>query len=225
MTAARKVGISRKGQGTSVYSTKKDEITQQAYAAMKRGRLRLHDLSVQAVAQVRGMKAPNVYRYFAAPALDRIRACLSVAGTKELTASVQGVLDTSKGDRRVLRAVAESYVQFAEGAPEVYRLMFGTAIPEKLWEAEEVGGEGLFDAKLALFQSLERVAQRARTAGQLPEHPHQTHLLWMILHGVASMCIEKQLYHESFRMTWPELAVSILTRQGGEGPRTANRSK
>ena len=223
LTATRQIGVSRKGQVTEAYAARKARITHQAYAAMKRGRLPLHDLSVQAVAQVCRMKAPNVYRYFAAPALDRIRTCLSVAGTKELTACVQGVLDTSKGDRGVLRAVAESYLQFAREAPEVYRLMFGTAIPEKLWGGEEVGGEGLFNAKLVLFKSLGEVARRARTAGQLPEH--LTHLVWMVLHGIATMWIEKQPYLESFRMTGPALAESILTTLGGEGRGTTKRSE
>lgn len=197
MTATRKLGISRKAQ-----------MTQQAYAAMKRGRLQLNDLSVQAVAQVCRMKAPNVYRYFGAPALDRIRACLSVAGTRELTASVQGVLDASKGDGSVLRAVAESYLQFARGAPEVYRLMFGTAIPEELWRGEEVGGEGLWEAKSTLYGVLGEVAQLARKSPERPEHRDDlmAKLVWMILHGMATMWIEEQPPAESLGMTASKLA-------------------
>lgn len=138
----------------------------------------LAGLSLRAITRRVGISAAASYRYFADR--EHLLAAVATSGVWELTAELETADKTSASP---LQAQASAYVRFAIENPALYRLIFG---PERFGHYPELEN--------ALATSYAVLATRiAKTLP--PDSPVAAKSLacWCLLHGVASLAIDKHL--------------------------------
>ncbi|MHB1533883.1 MAG: TetR/AcrR family transcriptional regulator [Acidimicrobiales bacterium] len=143
-------------------------------------------LSIRAVAAAVGVTPPSIYLHFA----DRNELLFAVCGRhvvqleRAINAAADGVGDPIERIRRRGRA----YLQWALENPEHYRVLMMSrpdATPDRFVDERLVDTAGLMPV-------VEDLAEAIAAGAVRPDDPLEaTMVLWMLIHGVASMLIAK----------------------------------
>jgi AcrR family transcriptional regulator len=138
-------------------------------------------VTLRALAAELGVSPMTPYRYFRGK--DDIFAAVRAAGFRRFADAQERAYTSERDPERRLRALARSYLAFAEREPHAYRIMFemnplddATRYPELA--AQQVRG----------WEPLHRAVTAAVEAGVLAGDPaHLAHVFWAGVHGVAAL--------------------------------------
>lgn len=142
-------------------------------------------VTLRAVAGRAQVSPAAPYRHFASK--EALLAAVAAQGFDEL-ADAMAAHDT--GDEEVaLRATGFAYLDFAVRQPELYRFMFGPAVPDRSRHAE------LAAAESRLPEILITALLAARHAGGMaPLEPDDVMLtMRCVMHGLASLVVDGQV--------------------------------
>ncbi|MCC6997613.1 MAG: TetR/AcrR family transcriptional regulator [Deltaproteobacteria bacterium] len=173
--------------------------------------------SLREVARRAGVSQAAPYRHFADKAA--LLAAVAEQGFRTMTAEMRaasaGITDAASH----LRATGVAYVLFACGHPAHFRVMFGSA-----------RGEGCDPALTAAAQEnyalLEAGIAACQRAGVVRDDEPQRIALfaWTVVHGLASLLVDRQLAGPLAGSSARTLAETVLL-QSFEGLRPLGRSR
>lgn len=148
-------------------------------------------LSLRDLARAIGVSQAAPYRHF--PDKDSLLAELATRGFRQLAQAMRaGLTRDGLSPAQALQATGVSYVEFAIRHPEQYRLMFGSYSLDKARHAE------LLAAAREAYAILDEAIRRGVEAGEFRAEPMPSlaAAAWSIVHGLASLIIDKQLQNE-----------------------------
>ncbi len=142
-------------------------------------------VTLRAVAARAGVSAAAPYRHFASK--EALLAAVASAGFGELA---DAITPTGTGDAVAdLHEIGFRYLDFAVGEPELYRFMFGPAVPDRRRHADLAAAE----RRLAdVFAAAVHAAQRT---GRLTPLAADDVMLTLrcAIHGLASLVVDGQI--------------------------------
>lgn len=143
------------------------------------------DLSLREVARHVGVSATAVYRHF--PDKQALLSALAAEGMEELGRRQRAASEKAGGGPDGFAASGAVYVHFAVENPALFRLIFASAPPINLLEAD-LGKVGL-----AMRGLREDIA--ALMPPHLPEAARRTAALhaWSLVHGLAMLILDGQV--------------------------------
>ncbi|RJF85643.1 TetR/AcrR family transcriptional regulator [Sphingomonas cavernae] len=146
------------------------------------------DLSLREVARRVGVSATAVYRHF--PDKQALLSALAAEGMEELGRLQRVASEKAGGGPEGFCASGATYVRFAVENPALFRLIFASAPPVSLLDAEpdKVG--------LAMRGLREDIA--ALMPPHLPEADRRAAALhaWSLVHGLAMLILDGQVVYE-----------------------------
>lgn len=147
------------------------------------------DLSLREVARHVGVSATAVYRHF--PDKQALLSALAAEGMEELGRLQRTASAKAGGGGDGFTASGATYVRFAVENPALFRLIFASAPPVSLLDAEpdKVG--------LAMRGLREDIA--ALMPAHMPEAERRAAALhaWSLVHGLAMLILDGQVPYES----------------------------
>lgn len=148
----------------------------------------LEALTLRGTARAAGVSHMAPYRHFADK--DALLAAVAETGFRQLSTEMEhGEAEAATAQER-LRAIGTAYVRFARLHPQLYRLMFGPAKPDKTRFPE------LAEASRATFARCSAaVAERAAPKGIVDDEAREALTLatWSLAHGLSSLLIDGRL--------------------------------
>ena len=138
-------------------------------------------LSMRALADAVGVRAPTLYDYFASK--EEVLNAVHMRGVETLGGEFQHVLETSApGIERLVR-IGVVYRRFGLTNPDLYQLMFA-----RIDQAYSPGEEQV-ERSRALFEALVEHVRDAIQIGELaPNDPEEIGMaLWSMTHGFVSL--------------------------------------
>ena len=185
-----------------------------------------NNFSLRELSRRAGVSQTAPYRHFS----DRsdLLANLAENGFRSLSGSLRHSLAGASGDpTERLSVIARSYVRFAVGNRDLYRLLFSAHISQEIYETHP----GLHEAASESFAILTEEIIRAQEKGMFrPDPPLEMGIVcWSTVHGLASLLIEGQLvscpqWELPETMTDPDQVVLKATELLFEGMRLSGRS-
>lgn len=130
-------------------------------------------LTLRGIARATGVKAPSIYTHFAS--VDDIIAALRDRSFTQLESDVRAALATASEPRAALGAAAHAYVNFGWRHRARYRLMFAAS--------------GYAKHAVNTYLLVEETISGCRMGSEgADDDPHRdTFLLWVALHGIATL--------------------------------------
>lgn len=138
-------------------------------------------LSMRALADAVGVRAPSLYDYFASK--EEVLNAVHMRGVETLGGEFQRVLETSRpGIERLLR-IGVVYRRFGLANPDLYQLMFARI------DQAYAPGEEQVERSRALFEAVVEHVRDAIETGELaPNDPEEIGMaLWSVSHGFVSL--------------------------------------
>ncbi len=175
-----------------------------AVALVHLARSGVEALSLRAVAAALDLAPNALYRYYADR--DALLAAVADEGARRLLAALHGAIVERSGADAV-RALAHAYVAFAEGNPELYRVVM---VKHRYPDGQRTASEDLWPFVVETLRPVagERDAAPAAVA------------LWGFLHGVIGIT-QADLYHEGKPRAEVEFGLDVflagLIRRGPRG--------
>lgn len=143
-----------------------------------------HNLSLRGTARKAGVSQTAPYRHFSEK--DQLLAAVAAEGFDQLSERMREAATQHDGARDQLKAIGQSYLEFALGNPHLFRLMFGPLMArgEEYPEMKERCDGG--------YQILLSVLGHGQRQGVFRQAPVE--LLgvaaWAQVHGVAHLAID-----------------------------------
>lgn len=147
-------------------------------------------LSFRAVARAAGVSQAAPYHHF--PDKEHLLAALATLGFNELRACQIAAAEGGTPQVRLI-ALSRAYIRFARQNPNMYRLMFGEAIPD--WDKHPEAAR----AKRRCFEPAQAViaSDTAAWKGQRPRGAETIGITaWALVHGLAMLLIDGSLQKE-----------------------------
>lgn len=138
-------------------------------------------LSLRELARHLGVSAMAPYRHFSDK--EALLAAIAADGYRQLQARLEGAEQSPASARSSLLQQGIAYVQFALDRPALFRLMFGTKMPEG--QTPELDA-----ARAAAFGSLMRGIQPEGTANA---RSVKAMGCWSLVHGLALLLLDGML--------------------------------
>jgi AcrR family transcriptional regulator len=145
-------------------------------------------LQLRAIARRVGVSQAAPYRHFSGR--EDLLATVATVGFERLRAFARAAADETGGDpMERMRALSTAYVRFAAKEPQLFRLMFGTEVPDKSGHAD------LLEAAQSMFELIADAVAEAQAAGSVRVGDPLTMALlaWSTMHGLAQLLIDGQL--------------------------------
>ncbi len=138
-------------------------------------------LSMRALAEIVGVRAPTLYDYFENK--EDVLNALFLEGVDEARAHFQAMAAPNPpGAARVI-GIGLGYYDFSRANPELFQLLFGRIDPNYL------PGEAQMEAGRSLFLEFRSEVEQAMSAGDFEstDADELTMILWAAVHGVVSL--------------------------------------
>jgi len=155
-------------------------------------------LSLRQVAGQAGLSRQAPYNHFANK--EALLAELVRVGYERLASRLRGVKGYPRG-ASALEGAADAYIGFAQAAPALFRLMFSRElVDQSRFPAAAEAASKTYECLVVIVATLVR-----------PEHVKELSLAaWCLVHGYATLCLEKGLEKESRRPRRARLFAQIL---------------
>ncbi|MCJ8157124.1 TetR/AcrR family transcriptional regulator [Sphingomonas sp. LaA6.9] len=146
------------------------------------------DLSLREVARHVGVSATAVYRHF--PDKQALLSALAFEGMEELGRRQRAASEEAGGGLEGFAASGATYVHFAVENPALFRLIFASAPPVRLLDAEP---DRVGQAMRGLREDI-----AALMPAHLPEATRRTAALhaWSLVHGLAMLILDGQVDYD-----------------------------
>ncbi len=142
-------------------------------------------INMRALARRVGVTATTIYHYYASK--EDLILQLKLRAARMLNRRIQGIDPTLPPEERILR-LGQEYIAFAEGHPNLYRLIFETPIGSS--GLRETDQSFLYYTYNAARETLERLAAE----GRYPIDPRYGAMMgWTMLHGFSSLLLSGSL--------------------------------
>jgi AcrR family transcriptional regulator len=135
-------------------------------------------INMRRLASKVGVSATAIYHYFESK--DAILRKLRIKAAETLNDRIRGI-DSKLPPHEFLAELGRQYLGYAQGNPNMYRLLFETPIDER---AESEDHPVLYYTYLAARSALEKIAKQG--VG-MPDPRHGAMMGWMMLHGFSSL--------------------------------------
>ncbi len=143
-------------------------------------------LSLREIARSCGVSQTAPYHYFSSK--EELLAAVAEEGFRRLSRCLLPVISRGGNPAQRLKAGALAYVHFALDNPAHYRVMFGPRVADP---KDHAGLRVASESTYELFRSA--VAEGARELGSQALGETFALTSWSMLHGVASLMIEKRM--------------------------------
>ncbi len=165
----------------------------------------LEGLTLRSIARASGVSHAAPARHF--DGLSSLLAAVAARSFRDLTAAIDGAVDSIEeaGDRLV--AAGYAYIDYAIANPDPYELMFRPErLDTELPEYKQAAGEA--------FTRLTELVAEAQAAGWRTgtDHAQLTGAVWATVHGVASLWIQGA-FPEATGMESPDPLVHTLIHE------------
>jgi len=147
-------------------------------------------LSLRKVAKQAGVSHAAPYSHFSDK--QALIAAISTEGFKQLYSQIESVIEEHRGNpETLLIETAWAYVQFAQHAPDRFKLMFSSVLEKEKEYAEfvEISQEN--------FSQLVKIIEICQQAGILKSGASDVVAvgIWSTVHGFTSLLLEGQISH------------------------------
>jgi len=147
-------------------------------------------LSLRKVAKQAGVSHAAPYSHFSDK--QALIAAISTEGFKQLYSQIESVIEEHQGNpETLLIETAWAYVQFAQHAPDRFKLMFSSVLEKEKEYAEfvEISQEN--------FSQLVKIIEICQQAGILKSGASDVVAvgIWSTVHGFTSLLLEGQISH------------------------------
>jgi len=143
------------------------------------------NVSLRAIARETGRSATALYRYY--DSKDALLASLRVEGFALLQASLEAVRATDQTPEAAISGAMTAYLRFAREHSELFRLMF------ELDQGDLSDLPHVTAARRRAFASAIALAEDLVVAGGSGDANQIAHILWVGMHGLASLALAHQL--------------------------------
>ena len=144
-------------------------------------------VGLRAAARLAGVSQTAPYRHFADK--EALLAALAEQGLVDLGDRLQAAVREAGEPGAALLAIARTYVMTAKARPQLFRLMFGPEVADKVRYPEvRNAGERAFDVLV------EAIAAAQRAGAVRPGDPVEMAVAhWSAVHGFASLIVDGRL--------------------------------
>ena len=152
----------------------------------------LHELSLRKAARRAGVSHSAPYAHFTDK--QALVAAISTEGFRQLLAQLSAIYAQYQSDpARLLVESAWCYLQFGLGNPAQFKIMLSGVLEKEQDYPDLVAGS------IACYRLLVTIAADCQAAGVLkPGSPEMSAItLWSLVHGLASLTLERQVPLES----------------------------
>ena len=143
------------------------------------------NVSLRAIAQVLGMSAPALYRYFESKEalLDAIRA----DGFEDMRQLLAGEREQAATPVEAVASAMRAYVGFAVEQSALYSLMY------ELDQGEITQASAHGSRKLAFAEAVRMAEDVLAERGEVGDANLMAHVFWVSAHGLAALAVARQL--------------------------------
>jgi AcrR family transcriptional regulator len=126
-----------------------------------------------------GVSPTAIYHYYASK--EEILFQLRLRAAEKLNARIRGI-DPGLSPHAYIEALGREYLAFAEGSPNLYKLLFETPV----WGPE--GKPGAHPVLYFTYKAARDALRRMADAGSYPHDPRYGAMMgWIMLHGFSSL--------------------------------------
>lgn len=185
----------------------RDDLVQAALELLRRGSE--EELTLRAVARTAGVSQTAPYRHFSDK--GALLAAVAETGFSTLDVRCKSALSKAKGPEQRLHRLGTAYVRFALEEPALYRLMFGAQLgPFKSeYPAMAAGAKQVYDLLRTTVAAL--LPDAAASANNIET---ACVAAWSLVHGLASLLIDRNIEQPSSQITAMVAQVTALFARG-----------
>lgn len=193
-------------RGSYHHRNLRDDLVQAALELLRRGSE--EELTLRAVARRAGVSQTAPYRHFSDK--GALLAAVAETGFSKLDVRCKSALSKAKGPEQRLHRLGTAYVRFALEEPALYRLMFGAELGQFKREYPV-----LADGAKQVYDLLgTTVAALLPDAAAANEVETACVAAWSLVHGLASLLIDRSIERPSSQVTAMVGQVTALFASG-----------